>query len=176
MIVASAYRAAAIGLWIATGAAALAGAGPGWSEIAWPFPRDAWPEGRAFRCAGCGQDLVLYVRPKLGFCNCTTGVTEDAEVDGVTDLDLLAADYVPLGPGTPRRVGDLAGRSRAYALAPARGRSRYGAGIALSQGCDLVAVAVSSAEPIGESAIASAAAFLASPGPMGWLKQALAHP
>ena len=21
-----------------------------WQEIAWPFPRDAWPAGRAFRC------------------------------------------------------------------------------------------------------------------------------
>ena len=22
----------------------------GWREIAWPFPRDGWPAGRAFRC------------------------------------------------------------------------------------------------------------------------------
>ena len=26
-----------------------------WQEIAWPFPRDGWPAGRAFRCADCGD-------------------------------------------------------------------------------------------------------------------------
>ena len=27
-----------------------------WQEIAWPFPRDGWPAGKAFRCgaAACG--------------------------------------------------------------------------------------------------------------------------
>jgi hypothetical protein len=54
-----------------------------WREIAWPFPRDGWPAGRAFRCdeAGCGADIELYVRPKLGFCNCESGVADDDEVD-----------------------------------------------------------------------------------------------
>src|SRR6267154_446931 len=48
----------------------------GWREIAWPFPRDGWPAGRAFRCATelCGDNVELYVRPKIGFCNCDSGV------------------------------------------------------------------------------------------------------
>ena len=25
-----------------------------WREISWPFPRDGWPAGRAFRCESCG--------------------------------------------------------------------------------------------------------------------------
>ena len=30
-----------------------------WREIAWPFPRDGWPAGRAFRCdaAACGDEV-----------------------------------------------------------------------------------------------------------------------
>ncbi len=152
-----------------------AGASLEWSEVSWPFPRDAWPGGRAFRCRSCGQDLVIYVRPKLGFCNCTTGVTDDAEVDGVADVDLLAPDYVPVSPGTPRRIGTLPGRSRSYVLASAMGEA-YGAGIAVSRGCDLVSVAALSPKPIGEAEIAAAAGFLGSGRTMAWLNQALEHP
>src|ERR1700740_759687 len=45
-----------------------------WQEIAWPFPRDGWPAGRAFRCEACGGErggVELYVRPKIGFCHLT---------------------------------------------------------------------------------------------------------
>ena len=50
-----------------------------WRDIAWPFPRDAWPAGRAFRCdaASCGHAVEIYLRPKIGFCNCDTGVADD---------------------------------------------------------------------------------------------------
>src|SRR5271170_2723212 len=58
-----------------------------WREIAWPFPRDGWPAGRAFHCdtASCGAEVELYVRPKIGFCNCNSGVADDDEVDRVAD-------------------------------------------------------------------------------------------
>src|SRR5262249_50676463 len=59
-----------------------------WREISWPFPRDGWPAGRAFRCESCGGALggaEIYVRAKIGFCNCTTGVADDDEVDRVAD-------------------------------------------------------------------------------------------
>ena len=59
-----------------------------WQEIAWPFPRDGWPAGRAFRCDSCGG-VEIDVRPKIGFCNCDKGVADDDEVDRVTDLVLL---------------------------------------------------------------------------------------
>src|SRR6266446_374096 len=54
---------------------------PAWTEIKWPFPLDQWGVGRAFRCpaADCGADISLYLRAKLGFCNCATGVSDDAE-------------------------------------------------------------------------------------------------
>ena len=54
-----------------------------WTEVKWPFPLDQWGTGRAFQCGAgaCGGEVNLYLRPKLGFCNCTTGVSDDAELD-----------------------------------------------------------------------------------------------
>src|SRR3981081_4918117 len=90
----------------------------GWREIAWPFPRDGWPAGRAFRCASelCGGDIEVYVRPKAGFCNCDSGVADDDEVDRVADLDLISERFVPLAAGDVVRVAEMPGRSRAYDL------------------------------------------------------------
>ena len=101
-----------------------------WQEIAWPYPRDGWPAGRAFRCDGCVGGIELYVRPKIGFCNCDSGVADDDEVDRVADLDLISERFAPLAPGKVIRVADLSGRSRAYDLdmprrrPPRRGRDR----------------------------------------------------
>jgi len=122
-----------------------------WQEIAWPFPRDGWPAGRAFRCETCGSELGgvdLYVRPKIGFCNCTTGVADDDEVDRVADLDLISARFSPREAGTAVQVAGLSGRSRVYDLAMADGARHTAIGIALSQRCDLlVAVAQGHAPP-----------------------------
>ena len=111
-----------------------------WQEMAWPFPRDGWPAGRAFRCADCG-DVELYVRPKIGFCNCDTGVADDEEVDRVADLDLISPRFVPLAAGRVVRVADMAGRSRAYDLAMPDG-GHTATGFALSHRCDLVVAVV----------------------------------
>src|SRR3982074_2613708 len=83
----------------------------GWREIAWPFPRDGWPTGRAFRCdvASCGDEVEIYVRPKIGFCNCDRGVADDDEVDRVADLDLLSEHFAPLAPGDIVRIADMQG-------------------------------------------------------------------
>ena len=77
---------AAVGVCLLTSVAAYEYALPakdGWREIAWPFPRDGWPAGRAYHCnaASCGAEIDLYARAKIGFCNCTTGVADDDEVD-----------------------------------------------------------------------------------------------
>jgi hypothetical protein len=113
-----------------------------WQEIAWPFPRDGWPAGRAFRCgaAECGADLEVYLRPKLGFCNCDSGVADDDEVDRVADLDMISAQFTPLKAGDVVDVADMRGRIRAYDLEMSGGR-RHAIGIAVSHGCDLMAVA-----------------------------------
>src|ERR1700739_575381 len=94
-----------------------------WQEIAWPFPRDGWPAGRAFRCRSeaCGEGVELYVRPKIGFCNCDSGVADDDEVDRVADLDMISENFAPLAPGNVIRIAEMSGRSRAYHLDMADG-------------------------------------------------------
>src|SRR6266403_4815796 len=115
----------------------------GWREIAWPFPRDGWPAGRAFRCAVelCGDEIELYVRPKIGFCNCDSGVADDDEVDRVADVDLISERFVALEPGRVVRVADMSGRIRNYKLQMQEGSEHTAVGIALSRRCDLLVVA-----------------------------------
>ena len=135
----------AVGAWSGVAAYEHAGSGTGdWREIAWPFPRDGWPAGRAFRCdvAACGEEIEVYVRPKIGFCNCDRGVADDDEVDRVADIDLLSERFSPRDAGRVVRLADMTGRSRAYDLQMSDGARRAAIGIAVSRRCDLlVAVA-----------------------------------
>src|SRR5258708_10943787 len=116
----------------------------GWREIAWPFPRDGWPAGRAYHCAteSCGDDIEVYLRPKIGFCNCDSGVADDDEVDRVADLDLISERFVPREAGGVIRVADMPGRIRGFDLNMADGSRRSAVRIPVSRRCDfLVAVA-----------------------------------
>src|ERR1700709_193089 len=110
--------AALLGLITSSGIAAYVRAstrGEVWHDIAWPFSRDGWPPGHAYRCsaASCGSEMEIYVRPKIGFCNCDTGVADDDEVDRVADLDLISEHFAPLEPGRVVRIADMPGRIRA---------------------------------------------------------------
>lgn len=150
---------------------ALSGAAPspweGWDEIAWNLPRDAWPAGRAYRCRGC--DAVVYVRPKIGFCNCTTGVTEDSEVDAVSDMDAIAADFSGVAEGEKVVAAGLRGRERVYAL-HGRGGDRVASGFALSSKCDLL-VAAAVGRDAGDRARVTG--LLDSAEVRGWIAQSL---
>jgi hypothetical protein len=97
--------------------AAATATAPVWTEIAWPFPNDPWGKGKAFRCraADCGAEVNVYLRAKIGFCNCTTGVADDDDVDRMGDLALVG-DASPLGASRPIRIASMEGRSRAYTL------------------------------------------------------------
>ena len=137
---------AAFGLGGAAGAIALlknhpAGGTPRpvWTEVAWPFPIDQWGRGKAFRCkpADCGADVNLYLRAKIGFCNCVTGVSDDAELDRMSDFDLVGAG-TPLGAGRQIEVGRMQGRSRAYALATGKTASKTAISVAFNDRCDMV--------------------------------------
>src|SRR3954453_7386045 len=145
----------ALAIGTLSGVAAYVGARPavaGWREIAWPFPRDGWPAGRAFRCdpALCGEAIELYVRPKIGFCNCDSGVADDDEVDRVADLDLISARFVATEPGNVVQVAGMSGRVRSYRLQVQYGSEHSAAGIAVSRRCDLlVAVAQTKGDAAG---------------------------
>lgn len=143
-----------------------------WRPIAWPFPRDAWPPGRAWRHQDAIGGIEVHVRPKLGFCgNCETGVVEDSEVDRVTDIELMDERFTPLQEGRPVRIADLAGRARLYRIRKG-GRERLAEGIAVSRKCDLV-VAVVVGDVADETIRESAHRFLASNTVQVWITAVL---
>ncbi|TYL99243.1 hypothetical protein FXB40_03835 [Bradyrhizobium rifense] len=144
-----------------------------WREFAWPFPRDGWPAGRAFRCEGGACDgAELYVRAKRGFCNCDSGVADDDEVDRVADIDLITPRFTATTPGEVVHVGEMHGRARRYDLAIYDGASHAAVGIAVSRRCDLF---VAAAQGRGDaSAMQHAAlAFLETQEMKAWMTAAL---
>jgi hypothetical protein len=145
-----------------------------WREIAWPFPRDGWPAGRAFRCdtGSCSEAVELYVRPKIGFCNCDSGVADDDEVDRVADLDLMSQRFTPLEAGEVVRLAGLSGRSRIYQLDMADGSMHAAVGFALSRRCDLL-VAVAQGKGPADNVQRVARAFLDSDDIGRWMVAAL---
>lgn len=111
---------------------------PAWTEVPWPFLMDQWGKGKAFRCkaADCGANVDLYVRAKIGFCNCTTGVADDEELERVADFDLIPNRVASLSAGQPITVGRMKGRSRPYAVnGPVR---RSILAIAFNERCDVI--------------------------------------
>jgi len=141
--------------WIADLGHAQLKLAPVWHEIVWPFPMDEWGTGKAYRCAAanCGHEVEVYLRGKLGFCNCTTGVADDGELDRLSDFQLLGGRARPLADGRPVRVAWMKGRSRDFALPGFISRKAM-MSVAFSNECDaLVATAVfeqdaaASAEP-----------------------------
>src|SRR4051795_10226621 len=133
-----------------SGVAAYVAARPavaGWQEIRWPFPRDGWPAGRAFRCdaALCGEAVELYVRPKIGFCNCDSGVADDDEVDRVADVDLISPRFSADQPGSALQLATMSGRMRSYRLDMPDGSRHAAIGIAISRRCDLMVAAARAA-------------------------------
>ncbi|MET3905832.1 hypothetical protein ABID59_000153 [Bradyrhizobium sp. S3.3.6] len=143
-----------------------------WQEVAWPYPRDGWPVGRAFRCDGCAEPIELYVRPKIGFCNSDSGVADDDEVDRVADLDLISQRFAPLEPGRVIRVADMPGRVRTYDLAMPDGSRRTAVGIAVSRRSDLL-VAVAQGKGTASQVQRAALDYLASPDIAHWMVAAM---
>ena len=147
---------AAFGLGGAVGTLALLARNPGdgvpassvarplWTEVQWPFQMDQWGAGKAFRCepADCGTEVKIYLRAKLGSCNCTTGVADDAELDRMSDLDLVGSEVSPLGPGRPIAVAWMKGRSRAYMLTARNPPGKTAISVAFNDRCDMIVATV----------------------------------
>jgi hypothetical protein len=130
---------------LATRSDAAQASHPGWTEAAWPFPMDEWGRGKAYRCpaAVCGAEVNIYLRAKIGFCNCTTGVAHDDDLNRLSDLNLIRGQAEPLGGGRPITVGWMKGRARIYEIAGATALSA-----AFHNECDaLVATAVYNRAP-----------------------------
>src|SRR5262245_24153734 len=144
-----------------------------WTETKWPFPIDQWGAGRAFRCgaADCGVELSLYLRPKIGFCNCTTGVADDAELDRVGDVELIGEKFAPLRQGRPVTVGHMRGRSRLYVVEVQPRRNAIA--IAFNDKCDVVVATVVSNRELPPSAEPHAVAFLNGGPVLRWVETTL---
>ena len=114
---------------------------PVWTEAKWPFPIDQWGTGRAFNCnpADCGTGVTLYLRAKLGFCNCTTGVADDEELERVGDIDLVGSQNSAVGPGRQITVHWMKGRSRSYAVAGRVSSAKSVLSLAFNDRCDAIA-------------------------------------
>jgi hypothetical protein len=139
-----------------------------WREVQWTAPFDPWPKGREFRCSGgaCGSELRLTIRPKIGFCNCATGVADDDELDRVGDLDLIADDFSASTEGHTITVGTLH---------RVRHGSREGTalGLAAAANCNVVVAAISGTGRLGDTAQAEVLKFLQSPEMAAWARRAV---
>jgi len=129
---------------------------PVWTQAEWPFPIDQWGEGWAYQCkaADCGTDVKVYLRPKIGFCNCQTGVADDEELERVSDVDLIGSQGKGLGPGRPITVHWMKGRSRGYSVgAPSPGApgAKPVLSLAFNSRCDvIVATVVAGDKPVAQ--------------------------
>jgi hypothetical protein len=147
---------------------------PDFAEMKWPFLVDQWGVGKAFVCqpANCGARIEIYVRPKIGFCNCSTGVSDEAELERVADTDLLSPKVKPVGGGQPVKIGWMKGLRRSYVTSDDEGDERV-LSVGYNDECDVVvAVArLGGADPaVIEPAIL---AFLSSNPMVLWAKKEL---
>jgi hypothetical protein len=120
--------------------ATAGGMHPAWSEVQWPFPLDQWGKGKAYRCkaADCGTEVTIFVRAKIGFCNCTTGVSDDEELDRISDLDLFGNNFAPLGSGRPIAVSWMKGRSRPFTIGGAPQAYKSALSVGFNDRCDAI--------------------------------------
>jgi hypothetical protein len=145
---------------------------PAWTEVKWPFLLDQWGIGKAFVCmpADCGSKVEVYIRPKIGFCNCSTGVSDDAELERVGDTDLVSADVRPLGAGGPIKVGWMAGRIRAYRVPGAMAGGQL-LSVAFNDECDVVVALAALGNGDAAAAGSAVTAFLNSRPMVLWAKK-----
>ncbi|MGB9366320.1 MAG: hypothetical protein WCE79_09935 [Xanthobacteraceae bacterium] len=127
------------GAWLGVGPGARAATAV-WTEMPWPFPMDQWGKGTAFTCraADCGTQVTVYIRAKIGFCNCSTGVADDEELDRISDFELIGSHATPQGPGRPITVAWMKGRSRPFDAEGAMGAKLSALSVGFNQRCDAV--------------------------------------
>lgn len=154
---------------------ALAPPHPVWTEVAWPFPIDQWGKGKAYRCsaADCGAEANLYLRAKIGFCNCTTGVSDDEELDRIGDHDLIGKKLAPLAPGQQIKIAWMKGRSRLFAFNDPERKTQSAISVGFNDRCDAMIATVVVGHDKPALLEASVIAFLNSDRVLKWAEVTL---
>ena len=104
----------------------------------------------------------------MGFCNCTTGIVEDDEIDRVGDNNLIGWQWRARGLGAPVTVGWMKGRSRAFMVEGRDRRERHALTVAVSNKCDAVVATVVADQPISSDTERAAMDFLGSRPVLQW--------
>ena len=148
---------------------------PRFSEVQWPYPSDEWGTGKAFRCeaADCGVEVNLYIRAKIGFCNCKTGVSDDTELDRLSDFRLMGEKLAVLGPGRQINVAWMKGRSRAYAITDPYRTGNSALAVAFNDRCDAIVATTVIAHDRPEAIEPSVIEFLNSEVVVHWAEVTL---
>jgi len=146
---------------------------PVWTEVKWPFLLDQWGTGRAFQCAAadCAFEVNVYMRPKIGFCDCANGVYDDLELDRIGDVDLLGDKFAPLLPGQPARAGWMKGRARTFYVSNPFVSQRYAVAVGLNSGCDAFVVTVASDRSLPPDLERAALEFLGHDTVLRWARK-----
>jgi len=160
---------------LAGDAVTVGAARPVWAEVKWPFPLDQWGLGQAYRCASadCGTQVNVYLRAKIGFCNCATGVADDAELDRVGDLELYSDKWVGLADGREIKVGRMSGRSRPYKVEMRYSAPVFAHAIGFNDKCDVAVATVVADQQQLATAERLALDFLNSERVVRWAEQEL---
>ncbi len=124
---------------------------PAFTEVNWPFLLDQWGNGRAFYCraSDCGIDINVYLRAKVGFCSCTTGVSDDNELERVGDLEILSGRYTALEDGHTMAIGPFRGRARPFSVEVPFARPFFALAVAVNNQCDAVVATIVTEGDIG---------------------------
>jgi hypothetical protein len=145
----------------------------GWTQTNWPFLKDQFGAGVAFECRApiCENAVRVTIRPKIGFCNCVTGVSDDEELARIGDVDLVRPGLVARDAGREIEVGRLNGRSRLYSPAGSESALDQVRSIAFNNRCDVVVATASGAETVDGDA--RVMAFLRSDAILSWTDRVL---
>jgi hypothetical protein len=82
--------------------------------------------------------LNLFLRAKIGFCNCAIGVADDDDLDRVGDVGLIDGESSALGAGRPIGVHWMKGRSRGYVVGGRGAVAKLVLSIAFNDRCDVI--------------------------------------
>ena len=148
---------------------------PKFAEVGWPFPTDEWGEGKAFRCvaADCGAEVNVYIRAKIGFCNCLTGVSDDNELDRLSDFNLMGGKPSAVGAGHEINIAWMKGRTRAYTVTEPYHAPGSVLAIAFNDRCDAIVATATVAHDHPATMEPSVIGFLNSEAVVHWAEVTL---